>query len=618
MYDDCVPNILRVDLTTGEINTHRVDRKLAKKYVGGGGLAAKILWDETTRETQPFSPENLLIFATGPLTGTAVPSSGRHIVAGISPLTGIYGQAHAGGRWGDELRHAGWDVVVVAGQSKKPIYLWLHDGKVELRDADHLWGRDTYAVDELLRKETDPGASVTTIGVAGERLARIACIMNDGKEGRAAARCGLGAVMGYKRLKAIVVRGTLPVAVHDQDALKERIAKIYAASPPPRKDDRQLVEYEVDQFKRILQRGGPPVKNWARGDFEAAYRIPEALREVAPLHCKRCPYSCSESKWTRQGERHMVWEHWGPMGVGCLIDDVAALQEAYGLCNRYGLDTISTGGTISFAMECYEKGLITRSDTQGLDLTWGNSAAMLEMVRRIGEREGVGELLGEGVRLAAERIGGLAPEYAIHAKGLEFPAHDPRAANGIAVQYATGSIGATHFEASCSMLAETYVYDYDGDAARLRCLRELGYPRQLDRYATSGKGELTARTQNYGSLLNSLVVCTKLAARRVLASDFVAMLNSVTGWSYDFDEFMQTGERIFTLKRMFNVRRGVSRKDDTLPPRILAHQRGEGGAPDNLPHLGAMLNEYYRFRGWSEEGIPTKEKLLELGLEECL
>lgn len=604
--------ILWIDLTKGEVKSD-FDEGIARKYVGGVGLAAKILWDKTTADTKPLSPESQLIFMTGPLTGAAVPKSSRYIVAGISPLTEIWGEAHSGGDWADELKHAGFDGIVLQGVASKPVYLWLHDGEVELRDASHLWGKDTYEVEELLREETDDRASVATIGPAGEKLARIACIMNDGKKGRAAARCGLGALMGSKRLKAIVVRGTLSLKVHDEAKLKESVARIYASSPV--KKHEEVIDIEVERLKSFMTVGGAPVKNWKQGMFAPYYKLAEELYKTKPLFCRHCSYCDMESKQTETGERHMVWEHLGPFGTNCLIDNAEALQQAYTLCNRYGLDTISTGGVISFAMECFEKGLISEKETEGIDLSWGNHRAMLEMIRKIGEREGFGYLLGEGVKRAAEHVGGIASEYALHVKGLELPAHDPRAANSFAVMYATSSLGACHTDAVGATLVEDYIPGYAGALL----FPELGYATRLSRFETKGKGELTAKMQHFKCMVDSLVVCMFLINhQRVQASHFVELLNSITGWDMDLAEFMKTGERIFNLKRMFNVRRGISRKDDVLPPRILTHKRGEGGAAEHLPNLGAMLSEYYAYRGWSEEGIPTREKLAELGLLDML
>jgi aldehyde:ferredoxin oxidoreductase len=606
--------LVRVDLTTGEISYDYLDEDVGRKYIGGVGLAAKILWDETLPNTEPLSPQSQLIFMTGPLTGSVVPSSSRYIVAGLSPLTGIWGQAHAGGNWADELRHAGFDGIVIKGESPKPVYIWVWDEKVEIREAGHLWGKDTYEVAERLKKETDREASTACIGPAGERLVRIACVMNDGRLGRAAARCGLGALMGAKKLKAIVVRGTLPIHFYDEEKFKESVRNIYALYPV-RKEE-AVVDEHVAVLKGFLSVGGAPVRNWLEGTFEKGYQLAEQLRNTKPMYCRHCPYDDMESKVCDNGERHMVWEAWAPLGTSCLIDNAQALQEAYSLCNRYGLDTISTGGVISFAMECFEKGLISQADTDGIDLIWGNHHAMVEMVRKIGEREGFGEMLGEGVRRAAERIGRNAVEYAMHVKGLEIPAHDPRASMTRAIGYATASIGAGHMEAPGASFIENYL---EGVKPVGLTFPELGYPAQLNRFTIEGKGVLTAKTQNFGCMLDSLVVCIFLSTlQRVQPSNFVELINRATGWDMDLNEFMAAGERIFNLKRMFNVRRGISRKDDTLPPRILTHRRGTGGAAESLPFLGYMLSEYYSFRGWSEEGIPTDEKLSELGLQQCL
>jgi aldehyde:ferredoxin oxidoreductase len=443
-------------------------------------------------------------------------------------------------------------------------------------------------------------------------LVKFASVMNDGKHGRAAARCGLGALMGSKRLKAVVVRGSLPLRFYDEESLKAGARKILNLFPLRKPEE--ALETHIAQFKTYFKFGRVPVKNFSKGVFEEGYAYVESMRGTKPLHCRRCPYDCTESYQTAAGERHMVWEAWGPLGTNCLIADPEVLQMAYTLCNKYGMDAISIGAVMSFAMECYEKGLITRSDTDGVDLTWGNGPAMLEMVKKIGEREGFGGLLGEGVKRAAEQIGGLASEYAMHVKGLELPAHDPRASTGRALSYATGSIGAAHMEAVGSQNLENW-----NELADPRTFPELGYTAALKRFDHQGKGALIAKTQDFGSLLDSLTVCLFLSVHQwVQPSMFTELLNGATGWDMKPDEFMLAGERIWNLKRMFNVRRGISRKDDTLPPRILTHKLAEGGTKGNLPFLGLMLNEYYSFRGWNEEGIPTMEKLDQLGLEECL
>ncbi|MFO8144059.1 MAG: aldehyde ferredoxin oxidoreductase family protein, partial [Dehalococcoidales bacterium] len=568
--------VLWVDLTREKVEAKNYGEDILRKYIGGAGLAVKMLWDETTADTDPFAPENPLIFMTGPLTGVARQSS-RYTVSGISPLTGILGRAHSGGNWAVELRHTGFMGIIIRGQAEKPVYLWINNGKVEIRDAENLWGRDTYEVESLLKKETDDKASVATIGPAGERLVRFAAIMNDGKKGRAAARCGLGALMGVKKLKAVVVRGTSKVPIFDRAKLKDITRRAYASCPVPKADS--SIEDYIEEMKLSVTKGHLPVKNWQEGTFEPAYKFVEDLRNARRGYCRLCPYSDTESMYNANGERHMLWEHWGPAGTNCLIDDIEALQSSFSLCQRYGMDTISTGGVLAFAMECYEKGLITKRDTDGIELTWGNHRAMVEMVRKIGEREGLGWLLGEGTKRAAEQIGGPASEYAIHVKGLEFPMHDPRVAVGYAVQYATGSIGATHSEAQLSSyFIEDYLYVNPGDEQRLiELLEEFGYSARLDRFQKQGKGKMVAKMQNFGAMINSLTACSfMLEYQKVKPSYFVELLNAVTGWDMDFGKFTKTGERICNLARMFNMRKGISRADDTLPARILTHKRGTG------------------------------------------
>lgn len=605
--------IAHVDLTTQKIWFESIDGDTARKYIGGAGLSAKILWEETTRDTEPLSPENLLIFMTGPLTGSGSPKSSRYLVTGISPLTGIWGQAHGGGCFADELRHAGFDGIVVRGQSERPVYLWVHDRELEIRDAGHLWGKDTFETADLLTKETDAKASPACIGQAGERLVRFASVVNDGKAARVAARCGLGALMGSKKLKAVVARGTLPLQLYDEQKLKAATKEILTQFPP--KGLKEGLESHLFMFHNFFKMGRVPVKNFSEGTFEAGHKLVEEMRKATPYHCRHCPYECTESHITPDGERHMVWESWGPLGTNCLIDDPEANQQAYSLCNRYGMDAISAGGVMSFAMECFEKGLITKSDTDGIELKWGNAQAMVQMVKKIGEREGFGRLLGEGVKRASEAIGGMASEYAMHVKGQELPAHDPRGTTGTALLYATGSIGTGHMEGVGGQILENWF-----ESSEPRTSEELGFPVAMGRYDVEGKARLIATTQDFGCMHDCMTTCLFLSVHQwVQPSHYVALLNSAVGWDMDVKEFMLTGERIFNLKRMFSVRRGISRKDDTLPPRILTRRLVyEGGREGKLPFLGLMLNEYYAHRGWSEEGIPTPQKLTQLGLEECL
>ncbi len=616
---DYTSKLLRVNLTDKGIISQDLDQETTRKFIGGAGLAAKLLWDETDAGTDPLSPQNRLMFMIGPLTGTPVPSSSRYVVAGLSPLTNIWGVAFSGGFWAHELKRTGFDGIVFSGKAKRPVYLWVHDEEAELRDAGHVWGKDTYEVSDLLKRETDPNASVATIGRSGERLVRIASVMNDGSAGRAAARCGLGAVMGSKNLKAVVVRGTKSPPISDREGLKTSIAKYY---PNVKFTLEEWKRHYSEQGGKRWQKGGVLVKNCLEGEFNGfSEKSMEAMVSGEQYYCWGCRYSCPESAMV-QGRRRQVFESIVPLGSQCLIDDMEALQEAYDLCNKYGIDSESTGGVIAFGIECFEKGLITKSDTEGIELTWGNAKAMLQMVKAIGERQGFGRLLGEGVRRAAENIGGITQEYAIHVKGLEFPEHDPRMSNILALEYATENRGAVHTSARARALGDWVCsgLGFNNTEGNLE-----------NWYQVKGCGELTARLQDFYTMLNSLTVCNHLmASTRAAASlepgspgkfiypaTFTEWLNLVTGWDMSLTEFLEAGERIFNLQRMIGIRRGLSRKDDMLPPRILTHPRGgKGEAAENLPPLGEMLNEYYSYRGWSEEGIPTRERLVKLGLAE--
>jgi len=605
--------ILRVDLTRGTISEERIKETLLRKYIGGSGLAAKILFDETGPETEPLGPNNVLIFMTGPVTATKVPLSGRHEVAAKSPLTGTYGESDSGGTWGNELKKAEYDGIIIRGQSSRHVYLLICDGQAELRNAEHLWGIDTYDVNEIIKHETDRKAVVSCIGPAGEKLARIAGIINDGRHGRAAARCGLGAVMGSKRLKAIAVRGTKSVAVAHPEALVQSVKEMASTIVD---NAINMQKYGTSNGMITMEKlGDLPIKNWLQGSWEeGAEKLSGQTMAKTILsgryYCGGCIIGCGRevrfesAKYGKVEGAGPEYETLAMLGANCLIDDLEAVAKANELCNRYGLDTISTGASIAFAIEAYEKGLITKEDTGGIALTWGNADAMLSIVEKIGRREGLGWLLGEGQRIASEKIGGLSAEFATQVKGLEVPAHDPRAYFSQGLSYAISSRGACHLQSLSHMFERSVT------------LPDLGYSTVQDRHGVAGKGELVAKAQNLMCMFDSLVVCKFILFGEVKPSHLVKWLNYVTGWDMDLAEFMLTGERICNLKKLYNIREGISRKDDALPPRILTHKRGTGGSPDQLPPIGELLSQYYQYRGWDETGIPKPEKLVELGLEQ--
>lgn len=612
MFYGYAGEVLNIDLTHGKVGQEHLVESETRKYIGGPGLSAKLIWDKIKADTHALSPENPLIFMTGPLTGTPVPSANRYSVAALSPLTGIWGEAHAGGTWGQQLKWAGFDGIVLTGRAQTPVYLWICDGEVKILDASHLWGKDTYEVSDILQKETDPRASVASIGRAGERLVKIACIINDGRAGRAAGRCGLGALMGSKNLKGIVVRGTQRPGISDREGLRKSIGNHF---PPTIVNEEEWKSHIREWRQEDWRKGRSVVKNFLEGELDGFLDMwTEIILMGEPYYCWGCRDSCLNSMMNN-GVRGPMGEALVPLGSQCLINDKEALLKAWDLCQRYGMDSMSAGCVIAFAMEAFEKGLISNKDTNGINLTWGNHEAMVEMVRKIGEKEGFGEILGEGPKAAADHIGGVASEYAMHVKGLSIPRMDPRAADGFALEYATGSRGADHLEAY-------YIQSGRGP------IPDLGIYQSVDtvekRFSPEGQAEIVAKLQNYVAQLDSLGVCKFLTgfsrSRQIVQpSHLVEWLNYVTGWNMTLEEFLKTGERVFNLKRLFNIQRGISRKDDLLPARIMTHKKGgKSEAAEHVPSLGRMLGDYYSYRGWSEDGIPTREKLIELGLSDLI
>jgi aldehyde:ferredoxin oxidoreductase len=598
---------LRVDLTTRRIADETIPEATLRAYIGGSGLGARLLFDETTRTTDPLGPENRLLFLTGPLTGTTIPTSGRHAVVAKSPL-GIWGEADCGGTFGYELKRAGIDGIIFEGQADHPVYLLIADGTASLENARDMWGRDTFETQDILRARHGDRLVVTCIGPGGERLAPIAAILNDGRNARPAARGGLGAVMGSKRLKAIAVTGTRrPVVVHD-DKLRPLVKQMAFH-----------IKEKTQSFRDYGTAGGVltsaaigdmPIQNWRRGTWrEGIEKLSgQAMAETiltGRYFCKACTIGCGREIEVKDGPYAGVkgagpeYETLAGLGSMCLVDDLKAVSKANELCNRYGIDTMSTGAVIAFAIEAFERGLLRPSDVDGLDLSWGNAATVIALVEKIGKREGIGDLLANGVRFMAKKLGGEAYKFALEVKGLELGYHDPRSLSSLAPAYATYSRGACH---------RSYSHYLERNP-----LPELGFEKPLDRHATERKGIAAAVMQDYGGLYNSLKLC-QFIMRGVTVQEVVDCLNHVTGWDMDIAEFMRSGERASNLKRLYNIRLGMSRKDDTLPYRILNEALPDGGAANYLPNLDAMLDEHYEYRGWTQDGVPTRARLEALGL----
>lgn len=601
--------MLKIDLSNRRTETIDTDMDMARNYLGGSGFCAALLAD-LDWNIDPLSDVNRLVFAVGPLTGAPAPCCSRYVVAAKSPLTGLFGEAHASGFWGPELKSAGWDAIIVEGAADTPVYLSIEDQKVELLDASDLWGKDTYETEKMLQDRHEGKTRVLSIGQAGEKRSLVSCIIND--HGRAAARTGLGAVLGAKNLKAVAVRGTGKFQVADREGFKKlarELVDIIMAAPA--RD--ALHNYGTNGgMMAFHEMGDVPIKNWTRGSWEeGAEKVsgPTMTETIltGTYACRGCPIGCGRVVEVKEGPyafsgKGPEYETAAGFGPLLLNDNLESIAKANDLCNRYGMDTVSTSATVALAMESYETGLLDKSVTDGLELTWGNHAAIVELVRKIGEREGIGALLADGSRKAANRIGGGSGKFSMDVKGLELPFHDPRAFNSWAVAYATAPRGGCHIAAPTYWLERGVTFS------------DLGYNEQLDRFSTEGKGAWTKVFQDYCEMLECLVVCKFSLYGNLRGPNFVDMIRLTTGLNMRLDELLAVGERVINLKRVIINKLGITRKDDTLPERILKESLSEGGTKGHMPDLATMLDDYYQARGWDENGVPTPEKLGSLGI----
>ena len=604
--------ILRVDLSEGKTWVEEPNEEFYRRYIGGRGFIAYYLLKETDSKTDPLGPDNLLIFALGAVTGNPIPGAGRHSVGAISPLTGTYGEAEAGGYWGAELKKAGFDAIVIKGASEKPVYLWIHDGKAEIRDATHLWGLKTRETQETIRKGLeDNSIRVAQIGPAGEKLVRFACVMHDIT--RAAGRTGLGAVMGSKKLKAVAVKGSNPPDVVDPEKLKE-LSRWLAQNLNL---VRNLHLYGTGAMMDVwLQTGNLPINNFRGDPFPNATDIDaRTLKEKYRIRmdtCFQCPVACK--KVVRIGEPWNVdpvyggpeYETLASLGSDCGIDDLAAICRGNQLCNEYGMDTISAGATIAFAMECFENGILTKEDTGGLELAFGNAEAMVKALEMIGEREGLGNLLAEGVKRAAEMLGKGAEKFAIHVKGQEVPMHEPRLKRGLGLGYAVSPTGADH----CHNMHDTAL-NSERIASELRSLGILEIPSVED------LGPKKVRTfyyyVNYRVLNNVLPICLFIPFN---LQHKVEIVRAITGWNSTAWELLKAAERATTMTRVVNVMRGFKPDDDWLPERFFQPHRSGALSKTALDpeQLKRAIKLYYLMMGWDENGVPREEKLQELDI----
>lgn len=593
---------LQVNLSSGKIEVKALDKELAREYIGQRGLGTRMIMEMMDPKVDPLSPENPIAFVTGPLTGVLGTSTGRFEVVTKSPLTGGMAGSNSGGYFGPELKYAGYDAVIITGKAEKPVYLWIYNDSVEIKDASNLWGLDVYETTERIKGETDEDAHVACIGPAGENLVKIACVMNDMH--RAAGRSGVGAVMGSKNLKAVAVRGTGEIKVADPTGYMEIVAETRKALVGDGTSGGDLTIYGTPCLVSIVsESGGLPVNNHGKesGTWAGAPKINgDVLKEkfgVKNKGCFSCTVDCGRVTKVKEGPYKDYGE--GPeyesifaLGAECGVTDLAPIAKAAFLCNQYGLDTISAGCTIACAMELYEKGIITKEEAQ-VPLNFGSGEAIVKMVEAMAKREGIGDKLAEGSYRLAEAYG--HPELSMSVKKQEMAGYDARGAQGVGLGYATSNRGACHLRAPFS--------DY-----------ELVY-HTLDPNTTEGKAQACIEMQHFMGFVDSAGMCS-FVTTQVNEEVMAKMLRAVTGEEYTGEKLLKIGERIWNLERLFNLKAGWTKEDDTLPKRMFEEPLVTGPSKGEVNRLHEMLPEYYRLRGWDENGVPTKEKLAELSLEE--
>lgn len=597
--------ILRIDLTNRECTLEPLDEEKAKKFIGARGLGVKTLLEEIDPKIEPLSIENKLVIVTGPITGAPMPTSGRYMVVTKAPLTGTIAISNSGGKWGTELKNAGYDMIIVQGKSDVPVYVNIEDDKIEIKEANHLWGKTSLETTEILCNENNERAKVLCIGPAGEKLSLMAAIMND--IDRAAGRGGVGAVMGSKNLKAIVVKGSGKVKVfNEEEAKKVSLEKIKILREDPVAGG-GLPTYGSAVLVNIINENGVhPVRNFQKSYTDEADKISgETLTEdclVRKNPCYRCPIACG--RWVKLDdgtecggpEYETLWS----FGSDCDVYDLNAINVANMLCNEYGLDTISAGATIAAAMELYEKGYIKDEDIKedGLSLKWGDAEAVVGWTKKMALREGFGDKMSDGSYRLCESYG--VPEFSMTVKKQELPAYDPRGIQGHGITYAVNNRGGCHIKGY--MISPEI----------------LGYPEKLDRFSLEGKAAYAKVFHDLTAVIDSLGLCI-FTTFGLGVQDYVDMYNVVVGGKlHDAESIMEAGDRIWTLEKLFNLEAGIDSSHDTLPKRLLKEPIPEGPSKGYVHKLSELLPEYYTVRGWDKNGIPTEDTLKKLGLEEYI
>lgn len=622
MKDKYIGKIIRVNLTTNEINIETLEEKIYRRYLGGSALASYFLLRELRPNVDSLSENNVLVFACSILTGIPIAGTSRYTVAAKSPLTNGFAEAEAGGWWAPQFKRAGFDVAIITGRAAKPVYLWVHNGEVELKDASHLTGKTTGEAEKIIRNDLgDKSIIFAQTGPAGENLVRYACIMNNVKHVN--GRTGLGAVMGSKNLRGIAVRGTKEIAIADKEKIKS-IAKWFTDNWKDDPNSWQLHKHGTAGGLIGLNIGGIlPTDNFNKGTFEGAEDIcGESMTEnllMSREGCFACPIRCKRVV-KPNGRFKMDSYYGGPeyetitaFGSLCGISDLEAIAKANELCNKYGLDTISTGVIIAFAMECFEKKIISKKETDGLELYFGNYDAMLKMIELIAKRKGFGDVLAEGIKRASDKFGISSKNFAMQVKGQEIPLHEPRGKVGLALAYALSPTGADHMEAAHDPIFSDY-------GKLLEDISVLGILEPVDSMDLSiKKVRLFSCLQKIYNLYNSLGICDFVATPQGILNleMIVQIVQSVTGWRTSLYELMKVGERANNMYRCFNIREGFTADDDRLPDRFfepLSNGLLKGQSLNRKEFEKAKKN-YYEMQGWDHKGIPTQGKLAELDLE---
>jgi aldehyde:ferredoxin oxidoreductase len=610
-------NVLRINLSQPRVTIEELDRRAAENFIGARGLGVKYLYDEMNPAVDALSNDNNLIFATGPLTGTGAPGGSRYMVLCKGPLTDAIAESSAGGSFAMAMKYAGYDMIIFEGRSSTPVYLWVNDDQVELRDASHLMGKTSTETEKTVIAETDSDAKVACIGPAGEKLVRLACVMSD--MGRAAGRSGVGAVMGAKNLKAIAVRGTNGLKVADSVAFLKAVREAYETIDT--EDTEHFHQLGTPAVLALVKEfGALPTRNFQSGfnpmwEKLSGETLTKTLstRKNMGLACPGCPVGCG--RVTKVTNPRFAGEGVGPeyetiglYGSSCASNDLDCVSKAGFICNEMGMDTISAGAVIACAMELYERGYLPERDV-GMPLNFGNSEAVVKLTEDMALRRGFGDILAEGSHRLASRYG--HPEYFMGSKKLDFASYDPRALQGMGLGYATNSRGACHIRGEVHDLTLYSVRHW-----RVTLDRNI---EAVDPLRWDDKPMLGADIQDFFCIIDSCGMCNFMFFLALNEDHARSLIEAATGMDMGGHRgLMKTGERIFNLERLFNLKAGLTAKDDTLPKRMLEEPMPEGPAKGMVVHLAEMLPQYYRIRGWTPDGIPTRQKLEELDLKDAI